>query len=221
MNTLVIPDLHLPFTRRDFLDFCRDTSKQYGCKRTVFIGDLVDHHAMSYHEHDPEGFSAGDEYNKAARRLKAWYKAFPVADWCIGNHDELIARKAKTAGIPKRFIRRLDEIYSTPDRWKIGFTFNYGSWLAQHGTNTSGDDGAFKSMLNQGISLVQGHIHTASGVKYHANEDRLLWAMQLGWGADRRSYAFAYGKDFKRKPIINCGVVLNNGTLPIVIPMPL
>ena len=42
-----------------------------------------------------------------------------------------------------------------------------------------------------------------------------MFAMQIGCGVDDRSYAMAYGKHFD-KMHINCGVVLENGTLPIL-----
>lgn len=219
--TLIIADLHEPFTRADYLDFTRDVAQRYKTKHTVFIGDLVDHHALSYHEHDPNGYSPGHEAKQAIKALKPWFKAYPKADWTLGNHDQLPSRKALTYGLPSVFVRPLRDVYQTPSKWRIDFTFRYGNWLAQHGTQTSGDNGAFGSMLQQGISLVQGHLHTASGVKWHANETRLLWSLQVGCGLDRRAYAFAYGKEMKRKPLVNCGLVLENGTLPIVISMPL
>jgi len=211
--------LHQPFTRKDYLDFCIETYKKYRCSKVTFIGDLVDHHGISYHEKDPDGMSPGFEFEASKKSLRSWYRAFPEADWVIGNHDALIARKTQTMGLPSAFMRPLQEVYGCPAGWRVGFTFVYGNTLVKHGTGSSGDAGAFTSMLHEGMNIVQGHIHTASGVRYHASEKRLLWAMQLGWGADRHAYAFAYGRDFKRKPIVNCGVELENGTLPVVIPM--
>jgi len=45
--------------------------------------------------------------------------------------------------------------------------------------------------------------------------------MSVGCGIDRRSYAFAYGKDFKKKPILGCGVVMEKGRYAQFIPMQL
>ena len=42
--------------------------------------------------------------------------------------------------------------------------------------------------------------------------------MQVGCGVDRRSYAMAYAKHFAKSYKLSCGVVLENGTLPMVIP---
>ena len=43
--------------------------------------------------------------------------------------------------------------------------------------------------------------------------------MQVGCGVDDRSYAMAYAKNFTKKYIVSCGVVLESGTLPLLIPM--
>ena len=49
MRILVIGDLHLPAEREDYLQFCRDLKKKYKTNMTVFIGDVIDHHAISFH----------------------------------------------------------------------------------------------------------------------------------------------------------------------------
>jgi hypothetical protein len=69
--------------------------------------------------------------------------------------------------------------------------------------------------------LAQGHIHTAGGVKFHASPKDIIWGLQVGCGIDRKSYAFQYGRDFKDKPILGCGVVLENGRVPVFEPMEL
>jgi hypothetical protein len=40
-------------------------------------------------------------------------------------------------------------------------------------------------------------------------------------GIDRKAYAFNYGRDFKDKPVLGCGVVLENGRIPMFVPMPM
>ncbi len=45
--------------------------------------------------------------------------------------------------------------------------------------------------------------------------------MQLGAAFDSSSYAANYAKNFTKKPIISVGVILDNGRLPILEPMPL
>jgi hypothetical protein len=44
--------------------------------------------------------------------------------------------------------------------------------------------------------------------------------MQVGCGVtNTNQYALAYAKNFTKRSIIACGVVLDNGTLPITYPM--
>jgi len=84
-----------------------------------------------------------------------------------------------------------------------------------HGTGTSGRSGCANRALQMGVNCVQGHIHTESSVIYNGNN----WGLQVGCGIDKKQYAFAYAKTFPKPVKISCGVVLNNGTMPIVVPM--
>ena len=101
-NILVIGDLHEPFCLDEYLDFCIEQYEKYNCNQVIFIGDIIDAHGWSYHEQDPDGLSAGNELSLAIKKVAGWYKAFPEADVCIGNHDRLAARKAFTGGIPSK-----------------------------------------------------------------------------------------------------------------------
>ncbi len=221
LNRGIIGDRHLPFTHPDYLDFCHETFKSYGCKVFTDIGDGLDHHAISYHEKDPTGRSPGDEYKKAKKMMRPWFKAFPKGDWCLGNHDLLIFRKAYTAGLPVEFMKTFAEIYDAPSGWNFELDFDYGNWGACHGTGNSGHDAAFKAAMSARQSRACGHTHIAGGVRFHASPRDLIWGLNVACGIDRKSYAFAYGKDFKDKPMLGCGVVLEGGTLPLFIPMPL
>jgi hypothetical protein len=79
MNTLIIGDLHEPFTREGYLKFCKSIQKRYNCKRVVFIGDVIDNHYPSFHTTDPDGYGGGTELELAIDKLSKWYKAFPEA----------------------------------------------------------------------------------------------------------------------------------------------
>ena len=69
-------------------------------------------------------------------------------------------------------------------------------------------------------SQIQGHLHSELYIDYIVGKNFRIFGMQVGCGIDNKSYAMAYGKHFK-KPAIGCGVLLNKGTLPVVIPMQL
>ena len=65
--------------------------------------------------------------------------------------------------------------------------------------------------------ITYGRLITVSGLLARNIE---FFGMQVGCGVDSSTYAAAYAKNFK-KQAIGCSVVLNNGTLPINLLMPL
>jgi hypothetical protein len=207
---LVIPDLHSPFIKYGFLEFCQYISKKYNTNKTIFIGDIIDNHYSSYHESDPDGFSAGVELLKAKNEINNWYTAFPTAKVCIGNHDLIPNRKAMTSGLSASWIKTIGEVLDTPN-WEYSEEFLIDNVLYTHGTGRKANNRAKKDL----ISIVQGHYHSESYIEHFVGSNFKIFAMQVGCGIDRRTYAMAYGRHFD-KPHINCGVVLENGTLPIL-----
>jgi len=209
-RVLVVPDLHAPFVLDGFLDFCISIGKKYQCTDTVFIGDISDFHASSFHESDVDGDSAGDELSKAEIEIAKWYGAFPVAKVCIGNHDLIPLRKAQMMQVSSKWIKSLSEIFNTPN-WTYAEDFTIDGVMYTHGVGRQASQRAKNDM----ISIVQGHWHSKSYIDHFVGLSDHIWAMQVGCGVDRKSYAMAYGKHFD-KPHINCGVVLENGTLPVL-----
>ena len=47
-NILVIGDLHAPFIREGYLEFCKEIYLKYQCTDVVFIGDILDSHFSSF-----------------------------------------------------------------------------------------------------------------------------------------------------------------------------
>jgi predicted phosphodiesterase len=217
-NVLVIGDTHLPFEVPGYLEFCREQQEKYNCGSVVHIGDLVDNHAVSYHEHDVEGKSAGDEYKLALAKCHDWYKVFPEVKICIGNHDALPFRKVFTAGLPSAWLKSYQQILESPDAWNWDFTHHINGVIYQHGTGLSGELAAINAARENRQSTVIGHLHTVCNTRYLASYKDLIFGMSVGCGIDFEAYAFAYGKQQTRKPVISCGVVLD-GALPINIPM--
>lgn len=209
-NVLFIPDLHAPFIKLGVLDWIRDEQKKYNCGTVIFAGDILDGHSWSFHEHDVDGMSVGDELIAAKKQLKDWYKAFPIAKVCLGNHDLLIQRKAKTAGLSKEFIKDFGSVIEAPKTYEFGLEFMKHNVKYTHGT--TGD--AFKVAKDSRISTCQGHFHSKTFVQWSVSEKDAIFGMQVGWGADRDKYAFDYGKAFSSKPILSCGLVLEQGRLP-------
>lgn len=211
-NVIFLPDLHAPFIREGVLDFCKEQQDKYKCGTVIFAGDIIDGHAWSYHEHDPDGYSVGDELEAAKNQLKPWFKAFPEAISLMGNHDLLIQRKARTIGLSKHFIKDFGEVVGAPSGWRFDLEYLQDNVLYKHGN--VGD--AFKVAKESRISTCQGHFHSKTFVQWSVSEKDAIFGMQVGWGADRHAYAFEYGKSFTAKPIISLGLILDKGTTPIV-----
>ena len=183
------------------------------------IGDLVDNHSISYHEHDPDGWSPKEEMKLVDVYLKPWFKAFPKVKLCRGNHDNLVDRKGKTVGLPRRCFKPYREIWNLPDEWEDGFEWEIDDVLYKHGTGYSGKFSHAQAAIDARQSCVIGHVHSAAGIEWIANSKQIIFGMNVGWGGSRSSYAFAYGKDFRRKPIVSCGLVTDDGMNASVLPM--
>lgn len=207
---LVIGDLHQPFTLDGYLEFCLYVQKKYQTTHTIFIGDIVDSHASSFHDSDVDGMSAGTELDKAIEKLEPWVEAFPVADVTIGNHCRIVSRKAQASGISQRWLRSYADVLGAPG-WEFRDEFIYDGVKYVHGEQGSARARARKDL----ISTVQGHRHSEAYIEHMVGETFHIFGMQVGCGVDRRAYAFAYAKA-GNKPSISVGVVLDHGTLPIV-----
>ncbi|MEX0595739.1 MAG: hypothetical protein WD512_04495 [Candidatus Paceibacterota bacterium] len=218
-NVLEIGDQHEPFSLDGYLEFCREQQEKYKCARVHFVADHIDGHGMSYHEHDPDGMSTGDETCLALERLKAWFNTFPVATSNFGNHCILAYRKMKTAGISKIFAKDFKTVIGAPKTWNFANHHVINNVFYTHGTGVSGEGGAMKIAQQNRMSSCIGHLHSVSNIRFSASYKDLIWAKTVGCGIDNKAYAFEYGKDFVAKPIINCGVTLERGRVPLLIPM--
>lgn len=212
-NILVIGDLHAPFHHPKYLEHCKAVKKHFKTTHTIFIGDVVDSHATSFHIPDPDGMSAGSELEIAINELQAWHRTFPHADAIIGNHDARVWNKVRHAGISKRWVKNLGDVLELPT-WSFHMRRVYDGVLYIHGEGVT----ARTKALRSGRSVVQGHRHTEGYVWFHPGDEHNTFGMQVGTGIDQDSYAFAYAKDHP-PPVLSCGVVLENGKLPILLPM--
>lgn len=210
-HILIIGDTHIPFELPGYLEFCKDIQNRVKCGKVVHIGDLVDNHAISYHEHDPNGKSPVDEIKEAQKRLQGWFKAFPEVFLCRGNHDRLVDRKGKTVGLPECVFKPFRDIWGLPKGWIDDFSFEIDGVRYSHGTGLSGDNAPEKAAQLNRQSTVIGHVHSVCSTKYLVSEKDRIFGMGVGCGMDRHTYAFEYGRDFAKKPVVACGVVTDNG----------
>lgn len=220
-HILIIGDTHIPFELPNYLDFCMQIKNRCKCSKVVHIGDLVDNHSISYHEHDPNGLSPADEMKEVDKHLKKWFKAIPNLYLCRGNHDCLVDRKGKTSGLPIRVFRDFRDIWGLPKGWIDDFDFEFYGVRFMHGTGYTGKYAHIQSAYDNRQSTVIGHTHSSLGGEYLVNNKDRVFGLNAGCGIDRRKYAFAYGKDFKRKPAVGCAIITDNGKYWQVFPMEL
>ena len=203
-NTMIIGDIHAPFTLKGYLEFCIEMAKKWNITDVIFSGDIVDNHYSSFHNTDPDGRSAKDELDRAREVVQQFYKAFPIATVLTGNHDNIPSRKAFANDISDEWIRPINEVLGVPN-WTFKEYHWVGNILFCHGIGRK----AISRMKQDMVSVVQGHYHSESYIRYQVGRDRKTFAMQVGCGVDKNTYAVAYGKHFMKQHI-NVGILLNN-----------
>lgn len=208
MRVLIIGDLHCPCDHKDYLNFCKKIQKIHKTTHTVFIGDIVDHEAISMHEKNPSLPGAGDEYEQAAIAVKYWAKNFPRADVCIGNHDARVFKKAAKNGIPDFYLKHYKEIYNTPN-WNWDYSFTIDGVHYSHGDGWSGHHPAFTAAKSKLESVVCGHHHSIAGINWVRGPKSQFFGMNVGSGVDQSHPAFMYSKPHLKRSILSCGVVIN------------
>lgn len=225
---LVIPDQHMPYHHEDMLPFLAAVKRAFPIDLVVNLGDEVDHHAMSFHDSDPNLDSAGVELEKAKIVLAQLHKLFPEQLVCASNHGSLSFRKAKAHGIPVQYLKSYRDVlfpakcgrkvshgdsapqWSWASHWRIPTPM--GDVMFQHQSPDPTNDAA-----HHRCNLVVGHAHGKFEIAYAASPDWLYWGGTFGCLIDNSNPAFAYGQHTKKKPIIGCGVILEGR--PVLIPM--
>ena len=185
----------------------------------VHIGDLVDNHACSFHDSDPDGYSHGEEMKRAKERLKKWFKAFPKVLLCRGNHDILVERKALRYGLSQSVVKTFKKIWDLPKGWEFEEEFYRYGVLFTHGNGRAGMYAHGKLAQDEFCSSVMGHLHSNAGTLWGSNKNHRYFGLAVGCGVDQKTYSMAYAKYFKRKFMIGCGVVTDSGNYAQFIPM--
>lgn len=216
-NVLVIPDLHNPWSRLGGRQFCEDTADKWKCDKIVFIGDVVDAHFASFHTREPSAPGALEEYERTKAAIAQWYRSFPDAIVTIGNHDRRAVRQAKTVNLPEIFLKPYSEIWNTPN-WKWMDSVTIDNVYYYHGDGQGGEYPASNAVRKMLMSIVIGHNHTASGVKYYVNPMQRIFACDTGCLIDDKAIAFAYSDQNKRRSVLSVAVIVDE--VPYVIPMP-
>ena len=217
-SVLVISDLHIPYHHQDAFDFLKALKKKYKPDLVVNIGDELDHHAISMHEHNPDLMSAGDELKQSKKYIRDLEKIFPKMILVHSNHSSLVYRRALKYGLPKDYLKSYNEFLGIGDGWKwvddYTVTLSDGSrCFFTHGISAD----VLKVAAQYGMNTVQGHFHTKFSIGYFSNPDALIWGMQVGCLINQKSMAFDYAKNFKSRFIVGCGMIVDGQ--PKLMPM--
>jgi metallophosphoesterase superfamily enzyme len=204
----IIGDTHLPYELDGYMDWCKSVFDAEGVNKVIHIGDLFDNHALSFHDSEPALKGARGEYIDALERLEPWKETFPEIIHINGNHDAIPARQLTKLGLdPQIYLRPVKDVYDFPVGWKTVDEIEIDGVLYHHGHTSCGVNGFRNDAKNRMQNTVSGHAHGNLGVSWTACHHRAVWGMAVGCGIDNSKMAFAYGKHFKNKPIVGCGIV--------------
>ncbi len=208
-RTLAIGDPHEPVCHPGYRAFCRDLRDRYDCNIVVIIGDICDHHGISFHAANPMCPGPKDEGDLIEARIRPWYRTFnDNTIVTLGNHDTRVTRLAESVNITNRYLRDYAEVWKTP-KWKWVEDIVIDDVYYFHGTGRSGPHPAYNAMKDMLMSVVMGHCHSAAGVKWRANPMRRTFGMDTGCGIDVDAYQFAYGAHMPSRPILSAGVIID------------
>ena|ERR1700677_1356376 len=216
-SILVISDYHAPYNHPDAANFLRACALKYKPDTVVCIGDEVDNHAMSFHDHDADLPSAGDELVQAIKALQPLYKMFPNCIVVDSNHGSMVGRKRLAHGMPSAVIKPYRDILQAPKGWSWVEDITLFTPMGKVYFHHSKGINAKKNSQSMGCSFVQGHHHEQFELSYWSNPDALLFGMTVGCLVDRKSLALAYAKNNLKRQIIGCATIINGK--PDLIPM--
>ena len=214
---LVISDMHLPYQHKDSIKFLKEIKKEFKPDTITSIGDLLDQHALSFHDSSPELYSAGHELDKAKEYVKELESIFPKLIEVDSNHSSMIYRRALKHGLPRAYLKDYGDFLETK-KWKwvddLTLTMSNGQrCFFTHGRSAD----VLKVSQTMGMSAVQGHYHTKFVISWWANPDNLFFGMNVGCLIDQKSMAFNYAKNFRTRFIIGCGIIIDG--IPRLLPM--
>jgi predicted phosphodiesterase len=205
---MLFGDLHLPYHHKEAFDFLEAVKKKYKPTQIVCLGDLVDNHAISYHESNPDLFSAGDELRLATEYVQVLADIFPKLVILQGNHDRLGVRKARTVGLPSRFIRDNSEVFNMPKDWE---------WKFEHFIDMSDDrklwlrhnlrKDALEVAKYHDVCFAQGHYHESFVVESYQDKHQNVFGATIGCLVDDTSLAMEYNKANLKRPQLGCMII--------------
>lgn len=222
---LFISDLQIPFEAEHALKFCKTVQREFGIpEENVYnVGDELDLYHGSLHKKDPDAdLTPGQELVLSRKKLKLWYREFKSMKIALSNHGLRWLRKAFEADIPGEVLRCYRDLINAPkgwvwkERWHI--KGSRAEMLMIHGMGYGGMYGHRNAAIDAGKNTIIGHLHANAGVAHINTNGRQIWGMNTGCLINPEAFAFKYGKYSRNKPILTCGVVLDGGLTPLLIP---
>lgn len=202
---LFISDLHAPYHHPDALAFLKALKKKIRPTLVVCVGDMLDFHSVSYHEHDADLMGPKAELAAGQQFVQELSKIFPQMYITVGNHDALPVRKLKSAGLPIQMLKSYKDIYLAPEGWAFveSLTIEVED---KYTPDIFVNHGLAKNVLavamQRGQCVFQGHFHQSFDIGYAGNPHNLLFGVNTGCLIDSKSPAFNYNKTQKNRPII-------------------
>ncbi len=208
MRILVIGDLHLPYEHPKYLAFARRIAQSFRPHHVVFIGDVADEHAVAYkYPQELDSLGSQAEFKAVQTKISQWYRAFPKAKVCIGNHDMRPAKTAKMLHIPPERLKLYGELWNTPG-WSWEMQHYIGPILFRHYVKAGSLQPAYIAAKHLGTSVVLGHVHSTASVRYiHRHNGQIDVAVDVGCGIDPFAPAFRYADEHLAKPIISVACI--------------
>ena len=178
---------------------------------------MLDFHAISFHEHNPDLPSIGDELTISKNYIKELESIFPNVTEVHSNHSSLVYRRAIKYGMSAQFLRPYGEFLGTKKwQWVDDLKLQMCNGKSVYFTHGKSAD-VLKVSQTMGMCCVQGHYHTKFSIGYWANPDDLYWGMQVGCLINQKSMAFSYAKNFSTRFVLGCGIIIEG--MPRLLPM--
>lgn len=207
-RVLVIGDTHIPAMHPAYIPFLKQVEKKWKTNRVVHIGDLVDHACISFHAKSTSNEGPINEYKASKMQIEKMHKEFPKMDIIKGNHDNRVSRIAEHVGIPASvYVKEEKDLYNVKG-WNWVKELEIDGVYYFHGEGCGTVNPAYNAATHRMQSTVVGHYHSCCGIAYKVGPKNKIWGMSVGSGVDRDHWSMQYAKNYLRKPIVGCGVVI-------------
>jgi len=220
-SILVISDTHFPYHDRNTFQFLKDLNDSFHFDRVVHTGDLLDSYHASKWVKDPDHpHTAGKELELARKAVAELAELFPNMLVCIGNHDKRMEVAGTNAGLSRKLLRPISEVFGFPDGWRFREEHRITVEATRQQIVFRHWQGA-NALLNSqraGANFIQGHAHGKCGVYFHSNGKESFFAVQMPVLISDTGCPFNYSKLMNINPVRGA-LIISDGN-PILIRQP-